>query len=135
MEKARKRIPPQIADEIPQVTVTLDWSAAAAVEPQHINQVMAQIGVPAPDGVPDGIYVTLGNVLPPAVGGTDEESQRHALETLQGSTVPVAVPGRFHMSRGVLNAIIDVLQATAAQYDAAVRQAEAGQSATSRENG
>ncbi len=125
MENARKTVPPQVAESIPQVTVTLDWGAAAAAEPRHVNQLMAQIGVPTPDGVPDGIYVTLGNVLPPPVGGTDEESRRRAAEALQGSTVAVSVHGRFHMSRAVLGVVIDVLQGAAAQYDAVSRQARA----------
>jgi len=110
------------AGNLPQVAVDLDWQAAAAVEPLHVNQVMVQMGVPAPNGVPDGIYITLGRVLPPLVGGPDEESQRKALEQLQGSTVQVGVQGRFLVSRALLDSFIQVLQDMAAKYDATVPQ-------------
>jgi hypothetical protein len=111
---------------VPQVAVVVDWSAADDVEPRHVNQIMAQLGVPAPDGVPDGIYVALGSILPPVVSGSDDESRLKAVHDLQGSTIKVGVQGRFHMSRGVLEALINVLQATAAQYDAATRYSATG---------
>ena len=132
MENASEVVPPQVTSSPPQVTVSLDWSAYAAERPEHVNQVIAQLGAPTPDGVPDGVYVALGNVLPPVVAaGSDIEVQKQLAE-LQGSTVKVDIAGRFHMSRGLLDAIIQVLQSTAAQYDAAVRQAQAGKSPEQR---
>lgn len=108
----------------PQVTVRIDWTDSAAIDAQHVNQVIAQIGNPTPDGVPDGIYVTFGSVPPPVVVGPDEESQRAQLANLQGSSVKVAVASRLHMSRGLVDALVQVLQTATAQYDAAASQAE-----------
>lgn len=120
---------------MPLVAVSLDWKDAAAVEPLHVNQLMAQMGVPAPNGVPDGIYVTLGRVLPlpPLAGGSDPQSQRNALETLQGSTVQVGIQGRFHISRDLVDSFIQVLQTMAGQYDAAVQRSEGNWQGNARE--
>lgn len=131
MENAREQ-PPQVGD-LPLVAVTLDWQDAATVEPLHVNQLMAQIGVPAPNGVPDGIYITLGRVLPPWAGGPDPESQRKALESLQGSTVKVGVQGRFHISRDLVDSFIRVLQNMADQYDAAVQRSDGNWPGKTRE--
>ena len=91
-----------------------DWSATADVTVQHVNQALAQIGLPSQDGVPDGIYLSLGSSEPPLVFGSEEERQQ-ALETL--GTIKITVHGRFHISRGRLNDLIRVLQTTAEQYD------------------
>lgn len=120
MDNTREVAPPQVKVTPQQVSVVLDWSNADTVQPQHINQVMGQIGNPTPDGIPDGVYVGLGSVPPPIILGRDEQAQRQAMESLQLSPVKITVHGRFHMSRGMLDAIIHVLQTTAAQYDAAV---------------
>lgn len=116
--------PPEVSAGPAYVAVTLDWSDADGVDARHVNQVIAQLGVPAPDGAPDGIYIALGSLLPPVVLGDDEE-RRRALDRLQGTPVKVTVHGRFHMSRGLLEALIQLLQTTATQYDAAVHDAEA----------
>lgn len=120
MENAREPLP-QVGN-LPLVAVSLDWQDAATVEPLHVNQLMAQMGIPAPNGVPDGIYITLGRVLPPLAGGPDAESQRKALESLEGSTVKVGVQGRFHISRDLVDSLIQVLQNMADQYDATVQR-------------
>lgn len=133
MENAREQLP-QVGN-LPLVAVTLDWQDAAAVEPLHVNQLMAQIGVPAPNGVPDGIYITLGRVLPPLAGGPDEESQRKALESLQGSTVKVGIQGRFHISRAQVDSFIQVLQDMADRYDATVQRSGENWQGKSREQG
>lgn len=122
MENAREKAPQPEA--LPQIAVSLDWHSAADVEPLHVNQVMAQIGIPAPNGVPDGIYIALGRILPPVAGGPDEESQQKALADLQGSTMQVSVQGRFIMSRDLLESFIDVLTRAARQYDTAAAQGQ-----------
>jgi hypothetical protein len=124
VENMSEVVPPQVGGGPPQVAVRLDWSDAAAVEPRHIDQLIVQLGLPIVDGTPDGIYVSVGTVPPPAVVVTDEESLRRATETLQGG-LKVHVHGRFHMSRGLLGAIIKALQTSADQYDAVVSAAEA----------
>ncbi len=133
MENASEVVPPQVTGLPPQVTVSLDWSGYAAERPEHVNQVMAQLGAPTPDGIPDGVYVGLGNALPPiVVSGPDPGMVEKQLAELQGSIVKVDVAGRFHMSRGLLDAVIQVLQNAAAQYDAAVGQAQASKSLEQR---
>jgi hypothetical protein len=115
-------VPPQVGEASPSIQVRLDWSDAAVVEPRHINQVVAQLGNPGPDGVPDGVYVIFGDVPPPVV--VDDVDRRRFMESIQGSDVKVIVRGRFHMSRGLLEALIRALQTTAEQYDSAARLAE-----------
>lgn len=104
-----------------QVQVPVDWSDIAAAPVHHINQSLAQIGGPAQDGTPDGIYLALGSAEPPLVFGSEEERQR-ALEKLEA--VKISVHGRFHISRGQLKDLIEVLTAVAAQYDGIVGGAD-----------
>lgn len=107
-----------------QVQVPVDWNEIAAVPVHHINQSLAQIGGPAQDGTPDGIYLALGSAEPPLVFGSEEERQR-ALEKLVA--VKVSVHGRFHISRSQLDDLIQVLQTVAAQYDGIVSNAAGSQ--------
>lgn len=84
---------------------------------QHVNQALAQIGVPSTDGAPDGIYITLGSSEPPLIVG-DEDERKQALEAL--GTIKITVHGRFHISRGQLDDLIRVLHTIAEQYDEVV---------------
>jgi hypothetical protein len=102
------------------VQVPIDWSDVVTVPVHHVNQALAQIGGPAQDGVPDGIYLALGSTEPPLVVGSEEERLR-ALEKLQA--LKVSVHGRFHVSRSQLNDLIQVLETVAAQYDDIVSDA------------
>jgi hypothetical protein len=101
-----------------------DWSAVADVPVQHVNQALAQIGVPSQDGAPDGIYISLGSSEPPLVYGNEDERKR-TLEAL--STIKVTVYGRFHISRGQLDDLIGVLHTIAEQYDVIVDSLAAAQ--------
>lgn len=116
-------MPSQLKEGPPHLQVRVDWSDAAAVEPRHVNQIAAQLGNPTPDGVPDGVYLIFGNVSPPVV--LDDDDRRRLIESLEGGAIKVTVQGRFHMSRGLLDALIRALRTTAEQYDAAVHLAEA----------
>jgi hypothetical protein len=102
-----------------QVLVKVDWSEAEACPVAHSNQILAQLGAPSGRGVPDGIYLTFGHVLPPIVVG-DEEQRAARVAELTASTVKVAVQGRVQISRETLTDVIKVLQTAAEQYDAAV---------------
>lgn len=105
-----------------QVKARLDWSQTASATAQHANQVLAQVGNPGSDGLPDGIFVTLGSAPPPPLMPDDphlEEMLRQMIET----GVRVNVLGQFHISRQLLGDLIGVLQVTADKYDAALRQA------------
>lgn len=102
-----------------QVMVALDWSEAEEAAAQHVNQVLAQLGPPSSDGVPDGIYVALGSVSPPVIP-PDAERRDARVAELAGSVLKVAVHARIHISREALRDVIDVLQTTAEQYDESV---------------
>jgi hypothetical protein len=111
------------------VNVRLDWSDLDAVEPRHINQAVVQLGPPSPDGTPDGIYLGFGTALPPvAVLGLNEAdppTQHRILGELQANPVKVAIHGRFHLNRSFLDAVMQVLQNAAKQYDAVDQSAAA----------
>lgn len=102
-----------------QIMVELDWGEAEETSAQHVNQVLAQLGPPSSMGVPDGIYVALGTVSPPVIPPDDDRREARVAE-LAGSVLRVAVHTRIHLSREALRDVIDVLQTTAAQYDASV---------------
>jgi hypothetical protein len=111
-------------EEVPQhVTVTLNWDDAVDVPAEHVNQFLGQVGPPAANGIPDGVYVTLGSVVPPVILANDGEARMRAIEALRTGLTKVRVHGRFHMSRDLLDDVIRVLQITAATYDAAVKGA------------
>ena len=60
--------------EVPeQVPMTLDWSEIENYPSSHVNQLIAQIGPPSSNGVPDGLYVAMGSVAPPVILGTDDQ--------------------------------------------------------------
>jgi hypothetical protein len=109
-----------------QVLVKLDWSEAEDSPAPHVNQALAQLGPPSGRGVPDGIYVALGSVLPPLIP-PDEEARAARVAELQTSVLKVAVHARVHLSREVLGDLIHVLQVTAQQHDAAVETAKQAQ--------
>jgi hypothetical protein len=107
-----------------QVKARLDWSQASSATALHANQVMAQVGNPGSDGMPDGIFVTFGSASPPALFD-DDPRHEEVLRRLIEAGVPVNVLGQFHVSRQMLRDLIAVLQVTADKYDAALRQATA----------
>lgn len=100
----------------------LDWSEVESSPASHINQLLAQIGPPSSNGVPDGLYLAMGSVAPPIILG-DEDQRTARITELTGSILKVAVHARVHVSREVLGDMIRVLEKTAEQYDAALAQA------------
>ncbi len=114
-----------MSQEVPeQVAVRLDWSDAATVPAQHVNQLLGQVGPPLPNGIPDGLYFAFGSVAPPLIPPPeDEDERRAAIEALRAGLSKVTVHGRFHMSRDLLDDLIRVLQFTASQYDTVVKMA------------
>jgi hypothetical protein len=118
-------VPPQVSDEPPLVSVSVDWSEASALNPRHVNQLATQLGGPTPDGIPDGIYLALGEVVPPILAAGDAEKARKLAAELQGTSLTVIPHGRFHLSRSFLDVLMEVLQTTAAQHDSLVSRAEA----------
>jgi hypothetical protein len=102
------------------VSVPLDWGETESARAGHVNQALGQIGPPGPDGLPDGIYITMGVVPPPPLIEGDPAKSK-LLEKYVTGGVKVNVVGQFHMSRAMLNDFIEVLRTTAANYDAAAR--------------
>jgi hypothetical protein len=88
-----------------------------------LTRSLVRLGSPSSDGHPDGVYVTLGSVPPPAILDEDDEARARFIEKLRADGVKVNVLGQFHMSRRMLDDFIRVLQATAAKYDAAAHMA------------
>ena len=108
-----------------QVSVSLDWSDAESARAGHVNQALGQLGPPGPDGLPDGIYITVGVVPPPPLIEGDPARGR-LLEKYTTAGVKVNLVGQFHMSRAMLNDFIRILHTTAANYDTAVKLASPG---------
>ena len=102
------------------IQLPLDWSGIAAEPVHHVNQVIAQIGGPAQDGVPDGIYVSFGRAEPLPVFGSEEERER-AYQAI--AALKVSVHGRIHVSRSNLRDLVRVLEEVGRQYDALVEHA------------
>jgi hypothetical protein len=115
---------PEVSEVSPEtIRVRVDWSEAEASRPQHVNQALSSIGPPGSDGIPDGVYLTLGTVFPPAIT-EDSDARNQLFERLRENGIKVNVAGSFHMTRQMVNDLIAVLQGTAAKYDAAIRQAQ-----------
>ena len=113
-----------MSEVVPEVVqVRLDWSGAEAAQAHHVNQALGQVGPPGTDGMPDGIYVTMGIVAPPPLLDGDDDVRDQLLEKLRTSGAKVNVIGQFHMSRQMLDDFVTILQVTAAKYDIAADQA------------
>lgn len=108
------------------VQVRIDWSEAENAQATHVNQAIAQVGPQGSDGMPDGIYVTMGSVAPPPLLDEDGDARDRLLEKLTTRGAKVTVVSQFHMSRRMLDDFIAVLQTTASKYDAAAQQAAQG---------
>ncbi|MGW2233122.1 hypothetical protein [Streptomyces sp. NPDC001759] len=84
---------------------------------QPCNQFAVTLGLPTQAGVPEAVYLTLGNVEPPLLVGTVEEV-REQLERA-GGQLSVKPLGRFVLTRGRIDELIRVLQTAAQQFDQA----------------
>ena len=102
-----------------QVPMRLDWNDIENHPSFHVNQLIAQIGPPSSNGVPDGFYLAMGSVTPPVILGDDDDQRMARIAELAGGVLTVDVHARIHVSREVLGDIITVLQRVADQYDAA----------------
>lgn len=109
--------------QIPQqIQVHLDWGAANEIPAVPVNKFAMVIGPHTNNGIPDGIFLILGNVVPPIiVGDNNTELKRKSIEAAQQAGLHVDVYGRYHLSRDRLSDLIEGLQATARTYDLAAR--------------
>jgi hypothetical protein len=111
---------PQV-DEGAIVQLPLDWSGVLEEPVRHVNQFMAQVGSPAQDGVPDGVYLSFGSVEPPPVFGSPAERRR---TYDQIAVLKVNVHGRLHFSRSHLRDLVQVLEELGRQYDALIEHGD-----------
>jgi hypothetical protein len=97
------------------IVVNLDWGDLAALQVQHVNQSMCQLG-PVVGGIPDGIYLALGSFDPPVppVGGV--AGQVGALRSHSAKVTPY---GRFQLSRQAADDLLRLLRQSLAIYDGA----------------
>jgi hypothetical protein len=84
-----------------QVQLRIDWSAADDVVALFANQVLIQSAGPGEE-----VYLSFGQIAPPALIGTPEE--QHAQAQALGS-IPVKVVARLTISREKLNEIFGAL--------------------------
>lgn len=103
-----------------QLQLHVDWSGADQVPVTHVNQIAIVIGPPTKNQIPDGIYLMLGNVVPPIIAGDSSEARQRSILAAQERGLHVDVYGRYHLSRDRLDDLIGSLQAAAKSYDEAV---------------
>jgi hypothetical protein len=113
-----------VASAPQELRVPVDWGDAADIPTTPLNQFVCQVGPPLRDGRPDGIYLLLGNIVPPLfLGDSQEERQRFIDIALAGAKVQVH--GRYVLSRERLDELIAVLQKIAEIHDSAAETARA----------
>lgn len=108
-ETATVTDPGQESDSLSALSIFVDWSSVAAAPVHHVNQFLVQVGAPGQNGVPDGVYLSLGHLAPPLLVSSDPESQARELESLKAG-IPVEVVVRVHMDETRLEELTRVLQ-------------------------
>jgi hypothetical protein len=105
------------------IKLRANWSGVESAQPVHANQAIGQVGPQGSDGLPDGIYITMGSAAPPPLMDGDDAARARLIEKLTTEGLTVNVLGQYHVSRRMLDDFIAVLQSTAAKYDAVVQEA------------
>ncbi|WP_164384008.1 hypothetical protein [Streptomyces sp. OM5714] len=100
-------------------TLRAVWEEAGGAA-QPCNQFAATLGLPTQQGVPEAVYLTLGNAEPPFLVGTEAEISQQLQE--MGGQLPVRSLGRFVLTRGRVDELIKILQTAAQQFDQAQAQ-------------
>ena len=114
---------PSTLQQSGQATLRAVWQEPEGAA-QPCNQFAVTLGLPTQAGVPEAVYLTMGNLEPPLLVGTDAEIIRK-LESM-GGQLHVRPLGRFVLTRGRINELIKILQDVAKQFDAAQTQAQGG---------
>jgi hypothetical protein len=113
-------VDPEITQTDERLAIQTEWGDLDAVPVQVANQFAAGVGVPVADGVPDGVYLTMGHLGLPILLGTPAEV-RSQIEAKGRLTV--VVQGRFFLTRARLDELIGVLTKAADQFDSISDQA------------
>lgn len=93
-----------------------DWTGANAAPVAIANVFLAQLGANASNGRPDGLYLTAGHIVPPALTGP-QESVARAVEEL-GGRLPVKIETRLYIPRDRIVELARLLQDTVEKLDA-----------------
>ena len=102
------------------VSVRVDWSEVEEAHAIHVNQVLAQVGGILRDGHPDGVTISFGSAPIPAImGDRDPEGTQKRLARLRTEGIKVNVVGQFHLSRQILDELINLLTETREKFDQA----------------
>jgi hypothetical protein len=107
-------------DDPATLEVEVDWSAAQTTPIQLANQFVVQVGTTSSIDrpVPDGVYLIVAEAAPPVILPGSAESVTRQLDRLN-HRLPVAVHGRYFLTRERLGELITVLTETAQKYDEA----------------
>ncbi|MGW4780356.1 hypothetical protein [Streptomyces filamentosus] len=84
---------------------------------QPCNHFAATLGLPTAAGVPEAIYLTIGNVEPPLLVGTEADISERLQST--GGKLTVTPVGRYVLTRGRIDELIKILQTAAQVFDQA----------------
>lgn len=98
------------------IQVPVHWPGLADLPTLYVNQFAATLGPPTVAGMPDGVYVLLGNVAPPVVLGTSAAAREASLREAQDG-INVKIHGRYYLTRERLGELIDSLTTIADAYD------------------
>jgi hypothetical protein len=104
-----------MADEPEVIQIPVAWVEADETPILLANQFLSQFQQ-------DEFILTLGQVAPPALLGTDEEKLKEARSL---SFIPVKVLARFGLTRSRVEELIGVLQQTIANYESQTRERDA----------
>jgi hypothetical protein len=105
--------------------IALDWSGIETARAEHVNQALGQVGPQGTDGLPDGVYLTMGSAPPPPIIDGDLGNSK-LIDKYKANGIKVNINGQFHMTRAMLGDLIKTLQVTADKYDEAVKLASLG---------
>lgn len=96
----------------------LRWNLTG-IPTKFVNQFVATVGPPTVSGVPDGIYLALGSIAPPAIMGDTPEARQPYIDAAMREGVVVDVHGRYYLSRARLEELITALESIRDKYDEA----------------
>ncbi|MFC8859780.1 hypothetical protein [[Kitasatospora] papulosa] len=79
------------------------------------NTFASALGLPAEDGRPDAVYLSIGHAEPPFLSGTPAEMEEQLRNM---GSLPVKTLGRYVLSRARLQELVGVLQQAMEKFDA-----------------
>ena len=80
------------------------------------NQFAIQLSA-GPDGLPDGVFLSIGQAAPPVLTGTPEEQGQFLMQV---SSLPVTLLGRVFLTRLQVDQLSGILAAARQRWDEAI---------------